>query len=345
MLLIWHLARVEGRSWPPEAEERLARAAEFLESGLDQRGRPFLFGDSDRSEVMPLCQEHKNPWTTVLHHYRSLEGRADPLDHPRTCWLVIPEAAGAPTRDLEHSGMESRGYLESGHAYLRSGGLEVHVNGGGLGYGTNAAHGHADAGAIQIRFEGTPVVIDPGTMTYRGGSEWREALVSQAMHATVSLIGTESATRLGPFLWADHYNACLEEFDGGSTPWARIRVPLNKERTVWLTRRVGVTEDGKVEVRDALNRLPEERVRVAWPFAGIIQWDGLLAKGKAGALRTCFRTTLPQTGLRVEKGRLDRPGSPCYSPVFDQLIEGSALIWEGRLTESLEWKTIIEVPI
>ena len=80
---------------------------------------------------------------------------------------------------------------------------------GPLGYLAIAAHGHADALAIELRVGGHPILVDPGTYTYAATSSWRDYFRSTAAHNTIELGGRPQSVSGGPFLWTRHASAKL----------------------------------------------------------------------------------------------------------------------------------------
>ena len=70
-----------------------------------------------------------------------------------------------------------------------------------LGYGSIAAHGHADALSFTLRVGGRDVFVDPGTFDYFTYPEWRTYFRTTASHNTLEIDGRDQSAMLGPFLW------------------------------------------------------------------------------------------------------------------------------------------------
>jgi hypothetical protein len=102
---------------------------------------------------------------------------------------------------------------ESGYAVLRSevDGSPVRVvfDVGGLGFGSLAAHGHADALSVLVDVGGQAVLRDSGTGTYAPGAR-REWYRSTAAHNTVTVAARSQARSLGPHLWGRRYETTVE---------------------------------------------------------------------------------------------------------------------------------------
>ncbi len=76
---------------------------------------------------------------------------------------------------------------------------------GQLGYGTLAAHGHADALSLTMCVNGEPVLIDPGTYAYHDEPLWRDYFKGTRAHNTLRVNNLDQAESLGPFLWGSKY--------------------------------------------------------------------------------------------------------------------------------------------
>ena len=58
-----------------------------------------------------------------------------------------------------------------------------------------AAHAHADALSVEVRYGGVDVLADPGTYCYHGEPEWRSYFRSTIAHNTVEVAGRSSPPR------------------------------------------------------------------------------------------------------------------------------------------------------
>ena len=362
-LLGAQLARERGRPWPQAVLDRLRAAVQFLDAGLDRRDRPFLYGDSDESEVLPLAEGERNLYLSLLGHARALFaprsdgepappiGYLSPRGDERTAWLAgeigLPDSpAATPRREPE-----TAVFPESGHLFLRRGPVEVHFNAAELGYLSIAAHAHADALSVQIRRDGVPVIVDPGTYSYRGGNAWREFLVSTAAHPTITVDDANQAERLGPFLWGRRYHTRLETDSPASPAGSPDGAPgiVTAEHDgyrglgVVHRRRVTLRKDGSVQVDDELQGAGSHRVRLTWPLgpgsAGEIEHGATVTENR-------FVARLRVEGLpgptRLVRGDPGVPGTPCFSPGYDRLEPGWALLWEGEMDLPASFRTVIE---
>ena len=77
-------------------------------------------------------------------------------------------------------------------------------DGGPHGFLSIAAHAHADALSVEVRYGGVDILADPGTYCYHGDRAWRAYFRSTLAHNTVELAGRSQSSDAGPFLWRDH---------------------------------------------------------------------------------------------------------------------------------------------
>ena len=76
-----------------------------------------------------------------------------------------------------------------------------------LGMSPGFGHGHADCLSIVFRWQGTDLLVDPGTGAYGASAEHRRYFRSTGAHNTVTVDGADQALQAGPFLWRHPYRA------------------------------------------------------------------------------------------------------------------------------------------
>lgn len=139
-------------------------------------------------------------------------------------------------------------FPEGGYTVFRTHAPEIHVlfDHGPLGFGSLAAHGHADALSLAITVCGKPLLVDPGAYTYHDEPAWRDYFRSTRAHNTVCINRRSQAEMLGPFLWGRRYevratadSAHTYHVPGRTTPY----YDATHERSVRLEgRRLVVTD-------------------------------------------------------------------------------------------------------
>ena len=116
----------------------------------------------------------------------------------------------------------------------------------------SAAHGHADALAIEVSSFGTAVLVDPGLYTYNGDLDWHRYFRETEAHNTVVVDGQSQAEYRGRLTWSHapstelHHWVSSKSFDyveGSHNGYARIPQPVIHRRAVafvkpdyWLIR-------------------------------------------------------------------------------------------------------------
>ncbi len=175
-----------------------------------------------------------------------------PADRPRRSTPTAPVVPGT----LESVAFEDAGYylLQCGHVRSRDR-ISVVFDCGELGFGSIAAHGHADALSVVVRAGGADLLVDPGTYDYFSFPEWRQYFRSTPAHNTVTMDGVDQSAQLGSFLWGRRAAArCVDwrpSGEGGSVMgehdgYLALPDPVTCRRTIDLdapSRTVTITDD------------------------------------------------------------------------------------------------------
>ena len=168
-------------------------------------------------------------------------------------------------------------------------------DGGPHGYLSIAAHAHADALSVEVRYGGVDVLADPGTYCYHGEPAWRSYFRSTIAHNTVELDGRSQSSDGGPFLWLRHAQA--RELDvqdiGDAAEWTAehdgylaLHPSARHRRTVWLdraSRSIDIVDEiggGGHDVRLAFHLGPKLKRRLEGACA-ILGWPGASTPGAA----------------------------------------------------------------
>jgi hypothetical protein len=206
------VARRTGQSLSEEFWTRLSGSIDFADALL-AAGPAVLYGDADEGYVLDLGDRDAGGREIVAIGRSVLEDRATAAFEP-VAWLYgsAPSNVAAATVELV-----PRAFPETGLYLLqwgREGALDcasLSVDCGELGFGTLAAHGHADALSMTLRAFGEDVIVDPGTYDYFRYPAWREYFRSTRAHNTVVVDGADQSQMLGPFMWGERASArCLE---------------------------------------------------------------------------------------------------------------------------------------
>jgi hypothetical protein len=181
-------------------------------------------------------------------------------------------------------------------------------------------HAHNDALSIALWFDGTPVVIDPGTGIYLGRRALRDRFRGVAAHATICIDGEEPSPILDtrPFALPDRAQAIVVA--AGESPrewWCEARHDGYRRRGVRCVREVRLDrEAGRILLRDRLERRGRaddaHDVVLSFPVAAAPAIDGDVVRiGSADAPVAWMRAEAPGLAWRIDPA----PVSPRYGAI------------------------------
>jgi uncharacterized heparinase superfamily protein len=191
--ILWTAAFIARSAGRPlgRLTERLNAMLSWLAAVADEAGEPPRFGDDAEDRFLRLDYFEPRRAAAIAVRVRMLLG----------------------TDEASTANSESTLLPDSGYAVLRSrvksGSARVVFDVGDLGYGSLAAHGHADALSLVVDVGGRPVLRDSGSATYVAG-ERREFDRGTAAHSTVVVDERSQAEPLGPHLWGRRFRTRLE---------------------------------------------------------------------------------------------------------------------------------------
>ena len=354
------LAAVEaGASGHPLSAATWQRLCAMVDSAaalVDAQLRPPRQGDSDEGRALLLDAPAPNRWPSLLALGEVLLGRLD-------WWPAVPPDAGSPIigalagakHDIEGrpTWRPSR-FADAGVTLLRTAGQDspeiwCRCDGGPHGYLSIAAHAHADALSLEVRYAGVDILADPGTYCYHGEPAWRSYFRSTIAHNTAELTGRSQSSEGGPFLWLRHAQAKEIEVidDGDIASWtaehdgyAALDPPALHRRSVLLDRAsrsldiIDEISGGSYGVRLAFHLGPDVQAELEESCA-VLNWPAAPVAGAA-------RLELPP-GLRwsVHRGETD-PILGWYSPVLGQRVPAITLLGRGRCEPGMPLITRLE---
>ncbi len=335
-------AEVRGVPLSPMVWERLCAMADSAAALVDERLRPPRQGDSDEGRAILLDAPTANRWPSLLMLADALVGRRDwwPRPPADAGSSIVGALAGA-TRHIE--GRPSRRpsrFADAGTTLLRTTGeneIWCRCDGGPHGYLSIAAHAHADALSVEVRYAGVDILADPGTYCYHGERAWRSYFRSTIAHNTAELGGRNQSSEGGSFMWVRHAQAREVEVidDGDIARWtaehdgyASLDPPALHRRSVLLDRAsrsidiIDEIEGGYHDIRLAFHLGPEVQVEFDGACA-VLSWPG------ASAAETA-RMEL-SGGLRWSLYRgATKPILGWYSPGLGRRVPAFSLLGAGR---------------
>ncbi|MGE5286769.1 MAG: alginate lyase family protein [Micromonosporaceae bacterium] len=219
---------------------------------VDSHCQPPRQADSDEGRVVLLDFPAHNRWPALLAIGAALFGELD-------WWPPTPTNAGSVLAGALAGGQRQvpgrpdrrpTRFADAGITILRTTGagspeIWCRCDGGPHGFLSIAAHAHADALSVEVRYAGVDVLADPGTYCYHGEPAWRSYFRSTIAHNTVELAGQNQSREGGPFLWLRHARATETSVadDGSVASWSAehdgylsLDPPARHRRSVRLDR-------------------------------------------------------------------------------------------------------------
>jgi hypothetical protein len=346
----------------PEVWDVLSRMMDGVGALLDAKGNPPRFGDDDAAVGLLLDPPDWQRWRGLLATGAALFGRPKwwPISEPSDIRTAVWSSLAAPPRDpSERPARPQRLFSKAGLALLvdRSGSPDeiwCLCHHGPLGFLSTAAHGHAHALSFELRYGGTPVLVDPGTHLYYGPAEWRDFFRSTRAHNTLEVAGADQSVQEGRFLWSKHARARLLHVDGlegtGPARWSaehagytELDPPVVHRREVTLLR-----TERALHIRDYLESTSTHPCRLFYHLG-----PGVTCRltGEGATLHWHDRErqfeaslALPDTlDWHTARGEED-PIMGWYSSEFGDLRPTTTLVGEGRLGRGQEIHTALDLP-
>jgi Heparinase II/III-like protein/Heparinase II/III N-terminus len=331
---------------------RLRHMIEFV-AALTAAGPAPLYGDADDGHVLDLGGARDGRDLVAV-------GRAL-LDGPTTtgveccepvAWLFgVPPPGDVPRRSapLTPDSFASSGlYLLQYGAAGSTDSASLTFDCAELGFGSIAAHGHADALAITLRVGGRDLLVDPGTYDYFRYPAWRDYFRSTRAHNTVVVDGADQSVMLGPFMWGERaISRCLEwvcgegharivgEHDG----YSRLQSPVRHRRSVTMDAALR-----RFEVVDELLGSGPHDIELPFHLAADVTADvaddtGLLLRSASGAARLSLD---PRLAIRVMHGS-ESPIAGWVSPGYHRKLPATTIRATLRGTLPLTLRTVIQI--
>ena len=347
-------AEASGYPLSPQVWQRLAAMADSAAALLDERMRPPRQGDSDEGRALLLDPPGPNSWPSLLALAGALIGRLDWWPRPLAdAGSAIIGALMPAQRQLEgRPAQRPSRFADAGIALLRTTGepeIWCRCDGGPHGFLSIAAHAHADALSVEVRYGGVDILADPGTYCYHGERAWRSYFRSTLAHNTAEVGGQNQSADGGPFMWVRHAQAReIEVIDEGDIArwtaehrgYVALDPPALHRRSVLLDRAsrsidiIDIIEGGRHDLRLAFHFGPDVWVELNDRNA-VLRWPEAATPGAA-------RLELP-LGLRwtLHRGETD-PILGWYSPVLGRRVPAFSLLGRGRCMDEAPFVTRLE---
>jgi hypothetical protein len=341
------IARRHGRAISPRVWDRLERAFEFAMHLTRPDGSTPMIGDADEGQAFDLMRP--SLWDfrpllalgALLFNRTDLQRVAGPFP-PDAAWMIDsrawrryegmmpanPSELSVALPDSGYCVMRSDWDPQAHFALLDCGPIAAGVRSDDI---ASAAHGHADALAIEVAPHGTPVLIDPGFCTYNGEPEWHRYFRETAAHNALVVDGGSQATFAGRLRWSNAPAVCLEDWvstgvleyaAGSHTGYTRL------PEGVWHRRALIFARPDYWIVRDELIGEGEHDVDRYFHFAPVlIEPDGALpgvhAVSAAGPGLSVLPLERAAQRLLIEGG--EQPDQGWIAPGYERRLQAPVL--------------------
>ncbi len=298
-------------TWIASTLQRSADAFAVQLAGGEPEPR---YGDCDDGRSMLLDGEQARTGLAVCASLAAYLGHpearavAGTLDAP-ALWLFGQQGAETFKATQPRATARSGHLPDGGLVVLRAGKTTALFDTGPLGFGTLAAHGHADALQLTVVRDGDVLVGDPGTGSYFGSRIVRDAFRGTGFHATVTVDAEDQAVIAGPFLWKRRPKVVCEHVDlerrfavASHDGYARLLEPVHHRRSVY------VVDERTIVVQDILESSGRHTYSLRWPFPpeADAAADGDAIVCTVGSSRLTLRVACSAPlRVRVVKGQAD----------------------------------------
>jgi len=291
-----------GRPVRSEVWQRLCAMVDSGAALLDERLQPPRQGDGDEGRAILLDAPVTNRWPSLLATGGMLFGALDwwPHAQPDVASSIVAAMPGAIRPITGRAAKRPWHFGDAGTTLLRTRSdrdpeIWCRCDGGPHGFLKIAAHAHADALSVEVRYGGVDILADPGTYCYHGDPTWRSYFRSTIAHNTIELDGRSQSAEGGPFLWLRHANGTEIDVQdiGDAAEWtaqhdgySSLASSPHHRRCVRLDRAsriidiVDEIEGGRYDLRLAFHLGPEIQVELGHASA-VLRWPSACTPGMA----------------------------------------------------------------
>ncbi len=357
------VGRWTGDEFPDVYWARIERMIEFVATLAEGGEQLPMFGDRDDGYVLDLGDrpEQVEPLLSLaalLFARGDFKSQAGPLSQT-AYWLLGPKAADdyASLADsaAANDPLQSMSFPESGYHLLQSGrvgegALSLFFDCAELGYGAIAAHGHADALSVALRFDRRDVLVDPGTYDYFTFPEWRRYFRQTRSHNTLMIDDQDQSELQGSFLWGARANCRLEawQVDGESTTatgshdgYRRLADPVIHRRSLRLN-----GAEGEIEIVDEIDCLDGHGISLRFQFSEYCELEPLGDNDylvRIEGLSRCLRFSFPESlEARIYQGS-ESPKAGWISRGYHRKTPAPQLVLQGEISGPASFSTRIEL--
>jgi len=216
------------------------------------------------------------------------------------------------------------------------------LDSGPHGFLSIAAHAHADALSVEVRYDGIDILADPGTYCYGTEPEWRRFFRSTVGHNTLELDGEDQSVSGGPTMWMRQASTELIALnaaaDGSQVTWSArhdgytsLQPPAVHRRTVrWSA------AERRLHIEDTIISDGPHRARLAFHLgptvsANLVDSRAELSWRDAHDESQTATLTLPAALTWTAYRGCEDPVLGWYSPSFGAKVPATMLLGVGTL--------------
>ena len=226
--LMMHVMRCNGEEVPVTWIDMLRKQGEYVSHCCWKEKAVMQFGDDDEGKIIDLRGGDWHNFNYLQQFVSLLTGcRFSSFENveENIIWLFSDEEEIKDVKNLPlYNNKESRCFSIGGNTFLRdsSDHVLIGIDHAELGFGTIAAHGHADALSVQMMVDGKVILADPGTFIYHCNLPMRNEFRKTVNHNTIAMLDDngnpiDQSQMLGAFLWGKRAHCTLENFQTSSS--------------------------------------------------------------------------------------------------------------------------------
>ena len=188
------------------AWQRLCAMTDSAAALVDAQHAAATSGDGDDGRAVLLdAPVPGGGWPSLLALGDAIFGRLGwwPPVTAGAASTIVGGLAGPPRDIPGRPAQRPSRFADAGVTLLRTDGTQApeiwcRLDGGPHGFLSIAAHAHADALSVEVRYGGVDVLADPGTYCYHGEPAWRSYFRSTIAHNTLRARRAEPVRRRRP---------------------------------------------------------------------------------------------------------------------------------------------------
>jgi hypothetical protein len=337
----------------PATRERLRAMADSTAALVDVSNAPPRQGDCDSGTALSLDGEGFRQWDSLLATAATIFGPCEWWPHVKADDLRTPFLTSLTSRRSRTAGrrptQRPAHFADAGIVILRakadtSREIWCRCDGGPHGYLSTAAHAHADALSVEVRYGGLEVLCDPGTYRYYCADKWRDYFRSTLAHNTLELDGAAQSKLGGPFLWMRqaHSRTLAVKLDADELFWEACHDGYRTARHVRRVRMDAVAS--QIAIEDEIESKGGHACRLAFHLGPAVQaslrGNRAVLSWADAAGQFAWIELPPALSWRAIRGQEDPPLG-WFSPSYGQKVPTTTLLGEGRVESGLPLNTLL----